>query len=540
MWYWILLITTAVLAGIFAIRDAAVVFGVLTFGLGFLIVFFLVNFLPLLLAFLPRMVFPKPLKTVGLVLGLLLYLAYLFVPPYLANQRAAEIRAQVALEDIQPEKLPDGIRSFELSYSREVNNDICTLSCKSLIASGDADWVRVNYAKGISHTFVRETGTQSCSDNCVTVAKDTGLPADLTLSETVIKVPDLKEKFPNTASLKIFDITRMEVFLGGGGTQPPIYRKNRLRYHLMMTPTVIQPYLTGTTSDGYEFAIGGSPGPDVTHLATLRNLGFASGTAPTPTPFVGKAVPTSLERSAAVLALDSDSETLSDSDQMAIAQYMRQVRWHDPIPTEDLDLIEKVINEKRFRKSIQLQGILKDAPEFRVRVLPAIYDRFENSASEKPQIHYAMLNGLRFGYLGNELAPFFDRYKNLIEISDNIEPGMASLVGLFGADPADAFRTILRKSDDDLQVAKEAVCYANPRWRKAMMPDLLRAFEEQVTSGNADRIGQTVSEIAYVGSIMGYRSKIEALLRSNDFGSDKFWHRMEKYEDRPEFFKEAC
>ncbi|TDT77809.1 hypothetical protein BDE40_1107 [Litoreibacter halocynthiae] len=541
MWYWILLGIMVVLAAVFALEGAALIFAALTFGVGFLLVFIPVNLLPLQLAFLPWVILPKGLKSAGLVLGLALYAAYLFVPSYLAQQRVEALAVKVAEADIQLKTPPQGVRSFALHYNSAATQDLCPEACKALIISGEADWVRVTYKNDAVHSFAPET-SDTCEGICIKVIQNTDLPADLTLTQSKISSSEVKAYFPNDPLLKVFETTRIEAHAGSDPARAPIYRKNSIRYHVMTSPTLLEPLLDGVNSNGYDVMRSRSRSSDVTHLTALRAIGWAKSGVPEEEPFSMTSTPLAVDRSMVRLALDSNAATFSKAENDVIARFVFHVRMYENIPASVLDLVERIIKDTRVRTHLDLHHVLRHEKEFRIRILPWVFDRFEQGRMEKNVLYYSVFNALRFVYEPDELTPYFERYARLLRTDDPVNSEFAALVGYFSEDPTALYRAVLKASKDDLKIAKSALCNAEPRWHDAMMPDLMAAFIRQMEGDKLDlrKQGHMVEKIAYMGSAMGYLAEIEPVLRAKGFGDDVFWRRIGRIEGQRGAFKRSC
>ena len=203
--YFRLLAALLVIAAIMATGGAAIILIVVTFGLGFPLVFSATGVLYLLCCF-PAVAFwtgKTSDRLTGCGVSAFLIVLAALAPGYLGRQQAESGALTYQNKDLKP-KAPVSVSSIEIRRSRSsydgtcADSEACGFECRSILSAGQVKWLRVVMTDGqarrgqSSETSTRHSllqgsdcavpgGARNDSESCVVMVADDGATPELAI-----------------------------------------------------------------------------------------------------------------------------------------------------------------------------------------------------------------------------------------------------------------------------------------------------------------------------------------------------------------------
>jgi hypothetical protein len=539
---WLLSTASATLVGLLlAVNGVAVVVLVMTFGLGFPLLF-----APTVAAYLACLG-PAVLSVgrrvwwLGAALSFGAVSAVALLPARLSEAEAgAEVARATAGDTAAP--LGDRPRTIEIVRPSEeganldapfFEGELCGPACRALLLGGEVDWVRV-----VSLAWVRggqpeqEVGRvrlmRAAGDGCAT--PDAGATGD---AACVIFVPDVAE--PAGLVLRFEDGSR-EVdgpYPGAGwatptgwrrvtatlpGASTPALRRTQVRIAVVTRPALLGAAVRGMSSSGVELYRTTREHGSVGFAGVLRELGYplarldgeVARAATRPHALAGPPDDEATARLTSILDLPGDAP-FSPEQQKMVALWLAAARgwskeggWTPP----RVELVRRITADPRVRSAWPLDQVVERAPAVAAAVLPDVIARTEalGLPRDAPWTH------AWYGFTRVDPALLHPHATRIAALIDAHPDPLVLFAGRLAVDPTPWLVPLVRgDARDGVRDRLRAACLAEARWSAQVIPPL-RLYLEQadLDAPSGDDLAEAAARaLARHGDADGARERLE-------------------------------
>ncbi len=567
------LVVTGVMSGLLAVPDIATLVVWVTFGLGFPLLLVQSVFAYGLCLF-PLIAWRNSSPTLGAAVSACAIAALAFLPAQFAQGYANQIGDEVTAGDFRPER-PVSFRSLEIRRKPDnyenlfADNEPCGLECRSLLLTGQVDWVRVVMRTGsrtrrgqpeeTRSTFYRagtvfDCGAPSASNGavqqgCVLMSADPGSLADLVIAFDEGWRKDLKSVAESTFH-RLSKWRRVEASVRQNGLLSKVYRQSDAELNLAMAPAVLAPEFRGIRSSGMAFYKSKTRINQISLAAALEAVGFADRDVPGADPKANKpkswreGITPSLTRDLVSVLDLPGSEPFNAERDKVISKWVTHARQTRQWTPELMALLRRIVRDQRIRAPTFFDQIFSRNRDVARALMPDVLDRIEaeglgNDHTVPRQVAYT------FSRIEPELlAPHRDRIIALAQKDGRTGDILIKAVGRLGVNPL----PYLLPFEADLLAREkfprlQGACFAEKKWAGALIPHLRSALHiepapDRKMQFRQERFRSTVlATLANLGDVDFVRSK---LVPGKDGKPDRLERQLDRISKRDTDSNSLC
>jgi hypothetical protein len=548
-------VSATLVALLLAVNGVAVLVLVMTFGLGFPLLF--APTIALYLACLGPAVLlaGRPGWWLGLALSFGAVSAVALLPPRLSE---AEAGAEVARATAGDTAAPLGERPRTLEIVRpsdEGSNldapffegELCGPACRALLLGGEVDWVRVvslAWARGRQPAqevgrvrLMRATGAGCATADsvadldaaCVIFVPDVAEPAGL-----VLRFEDgsrgVDEPYPGAGWATPMGWRRVTATLPGAST--PALRRTEVRLAVVTRPALLGAAVRGMSSRGLELYRTTRAHGAVGFAGVLRELGYpltrldgeVARAEKRPHGLAGPPDDEATARLTSILDLPGDAP-FSPEQQKMVALWLAAARgwskeggWAPP----RVELVRRITADARVRNAWPLDQIVERAPAVAAAVLPDVIARTEALGLPRD----APWTAAWYGFTRVDPAVLHPHGARIAALIDAHPDPLVLFAGRLAVDPTPWLVPLVRgDARDGLRDRLRAACVAEARWSAQLLPPL-RLFLAQVDldAPSGDDLAEAAARaLVRHGDVDGARAGLEG---RGDV-ADRVWRKVE-------------
>jgi hypothetical protein len=507
--YLIVMLALAGLTALMAAPDLATLLTLLTLGLGLPLVFAGTGLAYGLCAAPLVASWPAGGRARGLgAAASAILVATVALAPEYVGRRAVDAAAAARLA---ADHAPAGaVRASTLEIRRPANSydsafadqKACGAECRSLLAGGQAQWVRVVEIRNFgapavaSSTFHRALHGKDCAvpggepaENaiCVIEAADPGDAAELVVEFKPPVAPGEAGRLSAFAS--VVSERAVTARTSEAGQASEAMRQTEVTVETPYRPTILAPAFQSMHSGGIDVMRRSYKINPLTLSGALTRLGYSLRSPDGVAPASGAVqpdwrAPLDADMTREMIAvLDLPGDAPFNGEQMAtISTWVMHARNLQAWTPDLLALLRRFVRDRRVRAPTFFDQIFAGRPEVAKAVLPDVLDRIEAEGIGRDYTP-ARQAAYRFDSIDEELLkPYADRIVALLDKGRDVRAILLPAIGRIGVDPLPYLTPILADRTDPSQYSIDpramGACRADPQWAKELIGPLRDACRD--------------------------------------------------------------
>ncbi len=508
--YLILLMVLVLLSAFMALKNMAIGLLLLTLGIAFPLVF-IATLALFSLCFFPTVTASEINagwlgRSLAITLSLFILVAAFAGPGYLAQKEGKLLLSSLIKNDHNPDT-PVKAKSLEIFRQKTnyeglfMDSEPCGYECRTLLLSGQMDWVRVtmlgrtrkhSVEPANASTFYTLARGKKCrisaseqgkDRSCILMSPDSGKTAELSIT---FETQNPKNLFENTRTM-LTEWQKVRVataHLHKQDQSTEIFRQTEAELLIARALTIVAARMRGMSSGGTELAKASHRLNRISFKSSLIALGYDLSERPGANPaktkprsWKGKITQEMSLELAAVLNLPQKQKFNSEQAKVII-NWTRHAIQTKPWTKEMIALLRRIIHEPRLKSYTSTPGIFSRHREVAKQLLPDIFHILERDGIfVRDSIAKQVLLG--FLYIDSALLKTYsDRILSLAASSETMRFQLLRVMGRIDIDPS-PYLTPLPKNgpDEELIQRLRGACYADKKWAKSLIPHIRNAVK---------------------------------------------------------------